>query len=240
MNKQKKGVKNPQTKEKDVLTVDFDKVTNEVKGQLTVIEEISEAIKNFVELSFEEMADLNEEDLNVYFETEQLHVNYMKELDKANGTGSFQRYTDKFDFIVMHIYNTKFVGLTVEEMYNLGKLYVDKQGTQTGYSLGQICTQWNVKDRIEQRGFTMLTDPRSLKGMQNSKRPVINCKIIARKGTPHPDSFLAKNSKKCNNRIAIVKGREEVKAYLLSRGVIEIEGSDILDANLKEVTSVNL
>jgi len=198
---------------------------NVLVNELQTIEEIAQEIAHFVELPMNEVMQMSPEAQAVYFDKLQLSINAKREADKASGQGNYARYLNKFDYILLHIFNSGASGFTVEQMVKVGQNYVDKKGSKSGYSLGQIATQWNTAYVLKQRGFLLLTNPTELE--PDSQREPIECNIIALTEQAHPSGFLAKANKRTNNRIFITSGQENVRNYLLSRGAKE----DLTDYN---------
>ncbi len=195
-------------------------VTLEVATQ-DALDAISNGIATFTELEMTDVILMNESEQTKYFAELQTYLDVLDAENKKYGRGNYTRHLNKFDFILVAIVNAGNVGLTTSKMVKLGRNFIDTKGNVSAISKRSIIKDWNTKNNVQnQRGNVIMNAPTTVKGMEESKREIVNCKFVAISKTAHPNSEIAKgNTRETNeNSIFLTQGIENVKEYLLKRG----------------------
>jgi hypothetical protein len=170
----------------------------------------------FVELSPVQIAELSPVKMSEYFATLQAQIDATVAENKKYGRGSYQRHLNKFDFVLLQILNAGINGITVSELIKVGKGFIDAKGKISAVNVKTIHKDFNTKNTVFQRGMLYLNNPQQFD--ETSKRPSVECVIMAQTNVAHPSSLCAKHKYTNDNKLTFISGAENVKEYLLQRG----------------------
>lgn len=188
---------------------------------LKTVKETVKTVNTFTELTPAQIMELTPAQMTTYFEQLQAQIDATVEENKKYGRGTYQRHLNKFDFILLQILNAGVNGITVSKLIKAGKGFIDAKGKISAVNVKTIHKDWNTKNTVFQRGMLYLNNP--LQFDETSKRPHIECVIMAQTNVATPESLCAKHKYTNDNKLTFISGAENVKEYLLQRGANETD-----------------